>query len=324
MSTPEVFFRETIDLNRFSNAVAKKYAVTYNEIILNAAKQLRDIDLRQRAAGEAVVIAPQTRKRLRAIIKQSKDSLNTWSGVTAKDFKKELQGITVLQRDFIVDELKKVTASGNVPINSVAINSKYAESVIMTDPSQTNIFTNQKFTEDDFVKFGSGKFELTARQGAAVTLPNGQNVEKAFRGIAASSQEKLSLAIRSGVFSGETTQQIARRLVGKLNFDQPGTVKQIAAAGGEVTKLANYQLQTIIRTSINQVQNQASQAVYAANSKVAPKYEYVATLDSKTSPICQRLDGKKFEYNKGPTPPQHFNCRSTTVPVVDFNGLQKK
>ena len=324
MSTPEVFFRETIDLNRFSNAVAKKYAVTYNEIILNAAKQLRDIDLRQRAAGEAVVIAPQTRKRLRAIIKQSKDSLNTWSGVTAKDFKKELQGITVLQRDFIVDELKKVTASGNVPINSVAINSKYAESVIMTAPSQTNIFTNQKFTEDDFVKFGSGKFELTARQGAAVTLPNGQNVEKAFRGIAASSQEKLSLAIRSGVFSGETTQQIARRLVGKLNFDQPGTVKQIAAAGGEVTKLANYQLQTIIRTSINQVQNQASQAVYAANSKVAPKYEYVATLDSKTSPICQRLDGKKFEYNKGPTPPQHFNCRSTTVPVVDFNGLQKK
>jgi len=324
MSTPEVFFRETIDLNRFSNAVAKKYAVTYNEIILNTAKQLRDIDLRQQAAGEAVIIAPQTRKRLRAIIKQSKDSLNTWSGVTAKDFKKELQGITVLQRDFIVDELKKVTASGNVPINSVAINSKYAESVIMTDPSQTNIFTNQKFTEDDFVKFGSGKFELTARQGAAVTLPNGQNVEKAFRGIAASSQEKLSLAIRSGVFSGETTQQIARRLVGKLNFDQPGTVKQIAAAGGEVTKLANYQLQTIIRTSINQVQNQASQAVYAANSKVAPKYEYVATLDSKTSPICQRLDGKKFEYNKGPTPPQHFNCRSTTVPVVDFNGLQKK
>tara|TARA_X000001388_G_scaffold28761_1_gene20280 strand:+ start:162 stop:1406 length:1245 start_codon:yes stop_codon:yes gene_type:complete len=324
MSTPEVFFRETIDLNRFSNAVAKKYAVTYNEIILNAAKQLRDIDLRQQAAGEAVIIAPQTRKRLRAIIKQSKDSLNTWSGVTAKDFKKELQGITVLQRDFIVDELKKVTASGNVPINSVAINSKYAESVIMTDPSQTNIFTNQKFTEDDFVKFGSGKFELTARQGAAVTLPNGQNVEKAFRGIAASSQEKLSLAIRSGVFSGETTQQIARRLVGKINFDQPGTVKQIAAAGGEVTKLANYQLQTIIRTSINQVQNQASQAVYAANSKVAPKYEYVATLDSRTSPICQRLDGKKFEYNKGPTPPQHFNCRSTTVPVVDFNGLQKK
>ena len=44
MSTPEVFFRETIDLNRYSNAVAKKYAVTYNEIILNAVEQLRSIN----------------------------------------------------------------------------------------------------------------------------------------------------------------------------------------------------------------------------------------------------------------------------------------
>ena len=326
MSTPEAFFRETIDLNRYSNAVAKKYAITYNEIILNAANQLKKIDLRQQAAGEAVVIAPQTRKRLRAIIKQSKDSLNKWSGATAKDFKKELQGVTVLQTEFVENELKKVVKSGNIPINSVAVSPKYAESVIMTDPTQVNIFTNTKFREDDFIKFGSGKFDLTSTQGAAITLPNGETVNKAFRGIATKSQERLALAIRSGVFSGETTQQIARRMIGKLEFGDfgPLSVKQLAQSGGELTKLANNQIQTIVRTSVNQVQNQASQAVYAANSKVAPKYEYVATLDSRTSPICRRLDGQKFAYNKGPTPPQHFNCRSTTVPVVDFDGLQKK
>ena len=326
MSTPEAFFRETIDLNRYSNAVAKKYAITYNEIILNAANQLKKIDLRQQAAGEAVVIAPQTRKRLRAIIKQSKDSLNKWSGATARDFKKELQGVTVLQTEFVENELKKVVKSGNIPINSVAVSPKYAESVIMTDPTQVNIFTSTNFKEDAFIKFGSGKFDLTSTQGAAITLPNGETVNKAFRGIATKSQERLALAIRSGVFSGETTQQIARRMIGKLEFGDfgPLSVKQLAQSGGELTKLANNQIQTIVRTSVNQVQNQASQAVYAANSKVAPKYEYVATLDSRTSPICRRLDGQKFAYNKGPTPPQHFNCRSTTVPVVDFDGLQKK
>jgi len=326
MSTPEAFFRETIDLNRYSNAVAKKYAITYNEIILNAANQLKKIDLRQQAAGEAVVIAPQTRKRLRAIIKQSKDSLSKWSGATARDFKKELQGLTVLQTEFVENELKKVVKSGNIPINSVAVSPKYAESVIMTDPTQVNIFTNTKFREDNFIKFGSGKFDLTSTQGASITLPNGETVNKAFRGIATKSQERLALAIRSGVFSGETTQQIARRMIGKLEFGDfgPLSVKQLAQSGGELTKLANNQIQTIVRTSVNQVQNQASQAVYAANSKVAPKYEYVATLDSRTSPICRRLDGQKFAYNKGPTPPQHFNCRSTTVPVVDFDGLQKK
>jgi len=324
MSTPEVFFRETIDLGRYSNSVSRKFVSTYNDIIVASAKKLRQIDLRQQAAAEGVIVAPQTRKRLRSIISQSKTSLNTWAKTTTKEMTQELQGLALLQTDFIKNELQKVTASGNIPINSVAVSPKYAESFVTTDPTQVNIFTGKQFTEDDFVKFGAGKFELTARQGAAVTLPNGQTVEKAFRGIAASSQEKLALAIRSGVFSGETTQQIARRLVGGLDFGQPGTVKQIAAAGGEVTKLANYQIQTIIRTSVNQVQNQASQAVYAANSKVAPKYEYVATLDSRTTPICQRLDGQMFEYNKGPTPPQHFNCRSTTVPVVDFDGLQKK
>ena len=329
MSIPEVFFRETIDLNRYSNKVAKEYAITYNKIIISAAKQLKQINIAQVKAGEAVIVAPQTRKRLRSIIKQAKDSLNKWSSTSAKDFKGQLQGVALLQRDFIVNELKKVTASGNIPINSVAISPKYAESVIFTDPTQVNIFTSSKFTEDDFINFGSGKFELTARQGAAITLPNGDTVEKAFRGIAVGQQQKLALAIRSGVFSGQTTQQIARRLVGKLEFDSARsmgkqTIKKLANRGGESIKLANYQVQTIVRTSINQVRNEASQSVYAANKKVAPKYEYVATLDSRTSPICQRLDGREFAYNKGPTPPQHFNCRSTTVPVVDFKKLKKK
>ena len=324
MSIPEVFFRETIDLNRYSNAVSADFVRTYNDVILLAARKLNAINIRQAKAPEGVVIAPQTKKRLRAIIAQSKSSLDKWSKTTTKKMIKEIEGLAKVQAGFIEGELKKAVKSGNIPINSVAVSSKYAESFVTTDPTKVNIFTSKQFTEDDFKKFGSGKFELTARQGAMQTLPNGETVEKAFRGIATRQQEGLARTIRQGVFSGESTQQIASRMIGKLEFGQKGTVKQIAQAGGELTKLANHQIQTIVRTSVNQVQNQASQAVYAANSKVAPKYEYVATLDSRTSPICKRLDGRKFEYNKGPTPPQHFNCRSTTVPVVDYAGLKKQ
>ena len=324
MSIPEVFFRETIDLNRYSNAVSADFVRTYNDVILLAARKLNAINIRQAKAGEGVVIAPQTKKRLRAIIAQSKSSLDKWSKTTTKKMIKEIEGLAKVQAGFIEGELKKAVKSGNIPINSVAISSKYAESFVTTDPTKVNIFTSKQFTEDDFKKFGSGKFELTARQGAMQTLPNGETVEKAFRGIATRQQEGLARTIRQGVFSGESTQQIASRMIGRLEFGQRGSVRQIAQAGGELTKLANHQIQTIVRTSVNQVQNQASQAVYAANSKVAPKYEYVATLDSRTSPICKRLDGRKFEYNKGPTPPQHFNCRSTTVPVVDYAGLKKQ
>ena len=324
MSIPEVFFRETIDINRYSNAVSVDLVRTYNDVILLAARKLNAINIRQAKAGEGVVIAPQTKKRLRAIIAQSKSSLDKWSKTSTKKMIKEIEGLAKVQAGFIEGELKKAVKSGNIPINSVAVSSKYAESFVTTDPTKVNIFTSKQFTEDDFKKFGSGKFELTARQGAMQTLPNGETVEKAFRGIATRQQEGLARTIRQGVFSGESTQQIASRMIGRLEFGQRGSVRQIAQAGGEMTKLANHQIQTIVRTSVNQVQNQASQAVYAANSKVAPKYEYVATLDSRTSPICKRLDGRKFEYNKGPTPPQHFNCRSTTVPVVDYAGLKKQ
>jgi len=325
MSIPEVFFRETIDLNRYSNAVATEFQTTYNDIILVAAKKLKQLNIKQAEAGAGVVVAPETRKRLRAIIRQSTKSLDTWSMLTTRKMIKEIEGLADVQAGFIENELKKVVKSGNIPINSVAISPKYAESFVKTDPTKTNIFTSKEFTEDDFKRFGQGKFELTARQGAMQTLPNGVTVEKAFRGIAERQQDSLARHIRQGVFSGESSAEIARRMVGKLEFGQKAlSSRQKALAGGELTKLANHQIRTIVRTSVNQVQNQASQAVYAANSKVAPKYQYVATLDSRTSAVCRDLDGKTFAYNRGPTPPQHFNCRSTTVPVVDYEGLSKR
>jgi SPP1 gp7 family putative phage head morphogenesis protein len=123
------------------------------------------------------------------------------------------------------------------------------------------------------------------------------------------------------LLTGETTDSIARRLKGRLRFGQPGSIRQIAAAGGQVTTVANNQVMALVRTSINQVSNAASQQVYEANQDVTEKYRYVATLDTRTSAICRALDGREFEYGKGPTPPQHFNCRSTTVAVVDYEGL---
>lgn len=51
------------------------------------------------------------------------------------------------------------------------------------------------------------------------------------------------------------------------------------------------------------------------------EYEIVATLDHKTSEICQDMDGKVFkmsEFEPGVTaPPFHVWCRSTTVPYFN-------
>lgn len=54
------------------------------------------------------------------------------------------------------------------------------------------------------------------------------------------------------------------------------------------------------------------------------EYQYVATLDRRTSPICQRLDGKVFKVSEASQginyPPNHANCRSTTVSYYKDDG----
>ena len=79
MSIPEVFFRETIDVGRFSFAVSSKLVTNYIQVITNATEELKKIDIRQQRAAAGVVISPQTRKRLRAIIAQSKAGMDRWS-----------------------------------------------------------------------------------------------------------------------------------------------------------------------------------------------------------------------------------------------------
>ena len=319
MSTPEAFYRRPIDLNRFSNSVSREIVLAYNDIILDAVFQLATID---------EVTAPSSVARLRALLAQLRDSLGTWSIDSTNVTARELQGLAALQTEFVEDQLRRVLPSNlkNI-VRSVEITPDFAKAVVSTDPTQINIFTLPGELEEA-VSQGLARpvFNLSAQKGAVITLPNGETVEKAFRGLASKQVDLFSKTVRNGLLTGETTDQIARRLRGRLTFETAakGSISQIARRGGLSTKLANHQVMTLVRTSVNQVANVASQSVYEANQNISEKYEYVATLDSKTSAICARLDGQIFSYNKGPTPPQHFNCRSTTVPIIDWGEYDLK
>jgi len=308
MATPAVLYRNAIDLNRYSNSVARRLINSYNDIIIDAVNQLRIID-------EAA--APVKAARLRAILAQLKASLTTWAGDSTELTANELQGLAQLQSEFVTQQLARALPPGiRSAVNTVEISPQFAQSVVTTDPTQINVVT----LSDDLVAAVQGApqtFSLTAAKGATITLPNGQVVEKAFRGIAESQAERFGQVVRNGLLTGETTPQIAKRLVGTLQFGENRTVKQAIAAGGELTTIPDNQVMALVRTSINQVANAASQQVYEANQDITKKYRYVATLDIRTSAICAALDGREFEYGKGPTPPQHFNCRSTTVPIID-------
>lgn len=309
MTTPPALYRNAIDLNRYSNSVARRVINAYNDIIIDAVNQLRSID---------ELAAPVKAARLRSILAQLKESLATWAGDATELTAVELQGIAQLQSEFVTDQLRKVLPPGpRDAVRTVEISPQFAQSVVTTDPTQLNVVV---LSDDLFaaVQGAPQAFSLTAAQGATITLPNGQVVEKAFRGIAIDEAERFSQVVRQGLLTGEPTPVMAKRLIGSLQFgEEAKTVRQLVAAGGQATAVADNQVVALIRTSINQVANAASQQVYEANQDVTKKYRYIATLDSRTSARCRALDGREFEYGKGPMPPQHFNCRSTTVPIID-------
>jgi len=65
---------------------------------------------------------------------------------------------------------------------------------------------------------------------------------------------------------------------------------------------------------------EATAAGYRA-SGVVDRYEFLATLDSRTSEICRSMDGRVFALSEREVgvnyPPLHARCRSTVVPYFD-------
>lgn len=120
---------------------------------------------------------------------------------------------------------------------------------------------------------------------------------------------RLVTGVKMGFVQGQTTRQIVKNVVG---------------AGG-LADISERNAATVIRTALSHVSNEARNETYRQNDDIIEKYEWVSTLDSRTSTICRVRDGMTWEIGKGPMPPAHFGCRSTTAPVIssEFDFLDK-
>lgn len=85
-------------------------------------------------------------------------------------------------------------------------------------------------------------------------------------------------------------------------------------------------VERLLRTEVNYTLNQATLDGYKEAG--IEKYEFSATLDSRTSQICSELHGEIFEIKKIAVglnyPPMHPRCRSTTIPIIDYESLIKQ
>ena len=312
MSTPAELYRNAIDLNRYSNSVSKRIIRSYNDLL---------VDTCQRLAGLDTAAAPVKAQRLTAILGQLKTGLTQWAGDSTALSIGELEDLAGVQAGFVEEQLRKaLPESAQDLVKSVEISPRFAEAAASFDPTERGIIS----LSDDLQAAVSGASEtvrVTFADGVSMTLPNGQVLKKSFENMAEREAAAFGQAVRNGFLTGESTESITRRLIGRLQQGDSGSISQLLRAGGSATTKANNQIRTVVRTSINQVANAASMKAYEANQDITKKYRYTATLDSRTSPICRALDGTEHFYGKGPIPPQHFNCRSTTVPIIDYEGL---
>ncbi len=108
--------------------------------------------------------------------------------------------------------------------------------------------------------------------------------------------------IRIGFVTRRTTPQIIRDLLSSTGT-LLGTRRNVEA---------------ITRTALQHTAMVARQQVGVENASVIKAVKFVATLDSRTTPICQALDGKTWppDSEKIRWPPIHWQCRSTIVYVT--------
>jgi SPP1 gp7 family putative phage head morphogenesis protein len=321
MSEPEAFYRQAIDLNRYSNHVALNIMRAYNDIVIDALQKLDDVGS----------LNPREAARLNALLAQVRESLATWAGDSSVYAVQEFNGLARLQADFITGQIQEVVKpSLAVSVRSVEITPDFARSVVLADPTDISAAVLQPSLEQQVRGQFPGLVSLDAGKGSAMVLPNGKTLSKAFRQLAEASADKFRVTVQNGMLTGENMRDMVKRLRGKLRLADAAGIGQTIAKGGELTTLADSQIRALIRTSVTQMVNTVNQQMYIANQDVIDSYRYRAVLDLQTTPICQSLDGKVFKFGKGPQPPQHFGCRSTIVFVTkteaegDFREREKR
>lgn len=124
--------------------------------------------------------------------------------------------------------------------------------------------------------------------------------------LAQSDLDRIMAQIIQGLTNGDTIPQIVKRVVGT------GALK----GKDGIVEVTRNNARAIVRTAVSTISNRSRDAFTEANDDIFTHEIYLATLDSRTTPICRSLDGHVYAVGKGPHPPVHWSCRSVRVALI--------
>ena len=156
--------------------------------------------------------------------------------------------------------------------------------------------------------------------GISFTTPGGKQLEMAIR------ERWVGQNYSDRIWADKNKLIIQLEQMLSQEFVRGRGPREVAKDFSDKMQTSYYNAQRLIRTELNYISNKGSMKAYE-ESGVVEKYQYLATLDNRTSDICRELDGKIFELKEAKVgvnlPPLHPHCRSTTIPYYEDDEISE-
>jgi len=230
----------------------------------------------------------------------------------AKQARKTLKRLT----NKLEDRLNRSKTSFQIARNKTLLSDLTALSSIAFDDISADIVSSANdfaISENKYnanLYNNASKVELNIANDAALTLA----VANTKLGLDVNSKITVSQALNQ--FKEKKTKQILNVINDgtALGDTTPQIISKLKTVMGTIQ---SRQVSTLARTITNHAASVARSELYKANNDILNGYKWLSTLDGRTTLICGSRDNVVYSnYKKDPMPPAHYNCRSTTIPVM--------
>lgn len=207
---------------------------------------------------------------------------------------------TAFQRNRLAIVLQDIEQLSAVAFKDIAGKVKSGAGNLAVDEAE---FSTKLFNKASSANFAmpAENVLIAAVEAAPMAAPAGMagiTIDESLRDYGKKKAAQITQTITDGLILGDTTPEISKKV------------------GSMMNTLHRRQLDTLVRTAANHTSSVAREMTYQQNSDLLDGYQWVSTLDNRTTMICASRDGKTYAVDSGVMPPAHWGCRSTTIPVV--------